>query len=155
MNGNPRLRSTFPSTPQSAAKSQSGRDGVKSTASKIKSTIHDVADLTNTSHPGPLISIDVVDTPTQRLYVFAAYIGLLAWRLYDVYLVEADDAQSLWLFMKWVALDGVFLFGLPALRIPWLEWSPVFTTVLFIIHAFVDGLLMFRIQVCWKSSLVR
>ena len=148
MSGTPRLRSAFPSTPQSTKAAYAGQNGPQAGSSKFTSTLQDVAELARSSQTsGPLISTEVVDTPTQRLYIFAAYIGLLAWRLYDVYLVDADDAQSLWLFMKWVALDGVFLFGLPALRIPWLEWSPVFTTVLFVIHALVDGLLMFRVQV--------
>lgn len=148
MSGTPRLRSAFPSTPLSAKTTFPTQNGLQSGSSKFTSSLRDVAELTRSSqHSGPLISTELIDTPTQRLYVFAAYIGLLAWRLYDVYLVDSDDAQSLWLFMKWVALDGVFLFGLPALRIPWLEWSPVFTTVLFIIHALVDGLLMFRVQV--------
>lgn len=57
------------------------------------------------------------------------------------------DEQSLWLFMKWVAIDGVFLFGLPGLRIPWLEWSPSTMTLLFCLHAFLDGMLMFRIPI--------
>ena len=148
MSGTPRLRSAFPSTPQSTKTSYAGQNGPQGSSSRFTSTLRDVAELARSSQSsGPLISTEVVDTPTQRLYIFAAYIGLLAWRLYDVYLVDADDAQSLWLFMKWVALDGVFLFGLPALRIPWLEWSPIFTTVLFIVHALVDGLLMFRVQV--------
>lgn len=148
MSGTPRLRSAFPSTPQSTKTSFPTQNGLQSGSSKFTSSLRDVAELTRSPQlSGPLISTELVDTPTQRLYVFAAYIGLLAWRLYDVYIVDSDDAQSLWLFMKWVALDGVFLFGLPALRIPWLEWSPVFTTVLFIIHAFIDGLLMFRVQV--------
>lgn len=58
-----------------------------------------------------------------------------------------DDTESFWLFMKWIAIDGIFLFGLPALRIPWLEWSSAAMTILFLAHALVDGMLMFKIGV--------
>ena len=60
--------------------------------------------------------------------------------------MDAEE-QSLWLFMKWVAIDGVFLFGLPGLRIPWLEWSSATMTLIFLAHALADGMLMFRIPI--------
>ena len=47
--------------------------------------------------------------------------------------------------MKWVLIDGIFLFGLPAMRIPWLEWSSTFMTVLFLLHAAFDAVLMFQV----------
>jgi nucleoporin POM152 len=49
--------------------------------------------------------------------------------------------------MKWVAIDGVFLFGLPALRIPWLEWSSWAMTALFLLHATLDAMMMFQIGI--------
>lgn len=49
--------------------------------------------------------------------------------------------------MKWVAIDGVFLFGLPSLRIPWLEWSTATMTMIFLAHAITDWMLMFRIGI--------
>lgn len=61
--------------------------------------------------------------------------------------LQESEEQSLWLFMKWVAMDGIFLFGLPSMRIPWLEWSPATMTLLFLAHAFADGMLMFRIPI--------
>lgn len=59
-----------------------------------------------------------------------------------------DEADSLWLFIKWVGMDAaVFLYGLPALRIPWLEWSNPATMAIFLLHAVFNGMLMFRIPV--------
>jgi nucleoporin POM152 len=61
--------------------------------------------------------------------------------------LNESEEQSLWLFMKWVAIDGFFLFGLPGLRIPWLEWTTWTMTMLFCIHAVADAMLMFRIPI--------
>jgi nucleoporin POM152 len=47
--------------------------------------------------------------------------------------------------MKWVGIDGVVLFGLPALRIPWLEYSAPVVTFLFLVHVLADGMLMFKV----------
>ncbi len=62
-------------------------------------------------------------------------------------MLNESEEQSLWLFMKWVALDGIFLFGLPGLRIPWLEWSGATMVMLFTFHAVADAMLMFRIPI--------
>jgi len=94
----------------------------------------------------PLIPIDTIDAATQRLVVFSFYVCLWAYRLYDFYgLVTNSSTESLWLFMKWVGIDGVVLFGLPALRIPWLEYSAPMVTFLFCIHVLADGMLMFKV----------
>jgi len=96
----------------------------------------------------PLIPLNLVDAPSQRLYVFAIYIALLGWRLYDWGKLVEDEADSLWLFIKWVATDAVvFFYGLPVLRIPWLEWSNPAIMVIFLLHAVLNGMLMFRIPV--------
>lgn len=95
----------------------------------------------------PIIPFDVVDAPSQRLYIAAFYVGLTAWRLYDYSGLVSDQTDSLWLFMKWVAIDGVFLYGLPGLKVPWLEWSSSTMTILFLLHAMLNGMLMFRIPV--------
>lgn len=152
MNGTPRLRSAFPSTPQSAGR----RNGTPGSASKQSSSLPDVNALRNQQQEtdGPLIPFDTIDAPHQRLYVVAFYVALLAWRLYDFHYLQEEETESLWLFMKWVAFDGVFLFGLPELRIPWLEWSTATMTMIFIAHAIVDGILMFRIPIPFGAGLV-
>lgn len=89
----------------------------------------------------------MIDGPSQRLYVTAVYLALFAYRLYDWSKLIEDEADSFWLFMKWVAFDGVFFYGLPELHVPWLEWSSTTTTILFLVHAALNGMLMFRIPV--------
>lgn len=152
MNGTPRLRSAYPSTPQTGQKSpyQNGTpSGGHSGTPNPQGLSHSSSPADD--HEAPLVPW--IDAPTQRFYVLAFYFGLNAWRLYDYYTLVTDDVDSFWCFMKWVAMDGVFLFGLPGLRIPWLEWP--FSTILtvFLSHALVNGLLMFRISVCCPSFL--
>jgi len=102
-----------------------------------------------------LIPLTVLDAPTQRFYAFAVYAALLAWRFYDwVQLVESDNAESFWLLMKWMTLDGVFLFCLPELRIPWLELAQPVVVALFFLHAIFDYMLMFNVPLPWTSWLL-
>ena len=102
----------------------------------------------NTADPdAPLIPFEIIEAPRQRLFVLAVYVGLTAWRLWDYFKLIEDDAESLWLFLKWALIDTIFIYGLPGMRIPWLEWSNATTTVLFALHALMDGLLMFRVPV--------
>ena len=152
MNGTPRLRSAFPQTPQSGGR----QPGTIRGGAIANSPLPDVGSLKERvfQNDGPLIPYDTVDAPQQRLYVVAFYIALLAWRLYDFHYLQEEETESLWMFMKWVAIDGVFLFGLPELRIPWLEWSSATMTILFLAHAFLDGVLMFRIPIPFGAGLV-
>ena len=141
----PRLRSGFPSTP-SSDKKYSKQDG------KIMGTQGTSSPLPKTTEPGdnsqaPMIPYNVLDAPTQRLYVLGFYIAFTTWRFYDYFKLVSDETDSLWLFMKWVSMDSVFLYGLPGLRVPWLQWSSTTMTLLFVIHAIMNALLMFRIPV--------
>ena len=77
----------------------------------------------------------------------AVYAALLAWRLYDWFLLVEDNAESFWLFLKWIAIDFAFLFGLPELRIPWLELAQPTVVMAFLVHAVFDWMLMFNIPV--------
>ena len=131
MNDTPRLRSAYPVTPQ---KNERGGNNVDVTAGPV-----------NTDQP--LVPLDILDAPSQRFYVAAVYIALTAWRLYDYYRLVSDQTDSLWLFMKWVSIDGVFLYGLPTFKVPWLEWSSTTMTVIFLLHACLNAVLMFRIPV--------
>lgn len=140
MNGTPRPRSgAFPQTPQSARRNDSSPRKLPD-ISALRSPAQQAAD-----NEGPWISLETLDAPQQRLYVIAFYVALLGWRLYDHHYLQEEETESLWLFMKWVAFDGLFLFGLPELRIPWLEWSSATMMLLFLAHALLDGILMFRI----------
>jgi nucleoporin POM152 len=99
------------------------------------------------SDSGPLIPTDWIDAPSQRFYAFALYLALMSWRAYDWNTLQDSEEQSLWLFMKWLFIDGTFLFGLPSMRIPWLEWQSQTTLLMFLAHAAIDAMLMFQIGI--------
>ncbi|KAL3426183.1 hypothetical protein PVAG01_02974 [Phlyctema vagabunda] len=154
MNGTPRMQSSFPSTPGSGRRSTgatSAEDGLR-----LRSPLPNLpqattaASLANT----PLIPVNLVDAPSQRMYAVAVYVFLLAWRLYDWSGLIEDDTESFWLFLKWIAIDAGFLFGVPELRIPWLEWSHPVVTGLFVLHAVFNGMLMFRIPLPIEGPLI-
>ncbi|KAL1303333.1 hypothetical protein AAFC00_006733 [Neodothiora populina] len=142
----PRLRSAFPATPQGRRQ----QNGSPTSASKLTSPLPDISAISigrEDAEGGPLIPFDTLDAPQQRLYVVAFYAALLAWRLWDYSYLQEEDTESLWLFMKWIMFDGIFLFGLPELRIPWLEFSTFTTVVLYLAHVVLNGVLMFRIPI--------
>lgn len=148
MNGTPRLRSAYPSTPQSAQNTTKHEESSSTRRSGLSTSLPVPTDPGNASNDSaPVIPFDVIDAPSQRLYALAFYVGLLLWRSHDYWSLLSSDSNSLALFAKWVIIDTIFLYGLPCLRIPWLEWSSSTVTLLFLGHAFVNGLLMFRIPV--------
>lgn len=145
MSGTPRLRSAYPSTPNS-------RQRLKDTYGDGTGAPGPQVPLQVLSGPpqdpqAPLVPFSLVDAPSQRLYITFFYLGLTVWRLCDYQRLVSDDIDSLWLFMKWVAIDSVFLYGLPGLKVPWLQWSATTMTILFAVHALADAVLMFRIPV--------
>jgi nucleoporin POM152 len=142
MNGTPRLRSAYPATPRSTG-GRSRTERPPDDASSKSSHEHVWTSPAVTDSDGPLIPLSVIDAPTQRLYVSAFYIALTAWRLFDFWSIGSGDTESFWFFMKWVVIDGICLFGMPGLRIPWLEWSPTTMTLLFLCHAVLDIWLAF------------
>jgi nucleoporin POM152 len=151
MNGTPRLHSAFPVTPQTEgvrrrAPPRDSYTPTRNVASKLPSLSALKAEPAD-SEPAPVISPDIVSPATQRFSVFCVYLALWVWRLWDLWVLVQDDSESLWQFLKWLFIDSAFLFGVPAMRIPWLEWSSATVTALFIIHALVNGFLMFRIAV--------
>lgn len=143
----------FINTPKSA------RNGPASPAGN-KTSLQDISSLGQAtgSPTEPLIPRTVIDDASQRLWVVIIYGALWSWRIWDFIRLYEDEAESLWLFMKWIAIDGIFLFGLPALRIPWLEWSSSVMTILFMGHAVIDTMLMFKIGLpitSWVLGLVK
>lgn len=153
MSETPRLRSAFPQTPQASHKTRHPY------ATPLRRKTPDVGPPKTPSAAlhkpqdasAPLIPVQLVDAPSQRLYIMAAYVALNTWRIYES-LAASDDLDSTWLFLKWVSVDGVFLFGLQALRIPWLEWAFPTTLALFLLHVVGNIFLMFRIPVCYVCS---
>lgn len=146
MNDTPRLRSAFPSTPGTGQNSKH-KNASASGSWSPRAPLPDVV-FSRSNAAEPSIPISVLDAPSQRLYVFFFYLGLTVWRLADYFKLVSDETDSLWLFMKWVAIDSVFLYGLPGLKIPWLQWSSSTITLLFIVHAMLNAVMMFRIPVC-------
>lgn len=149
MSDTPRLRSAFPQTPRTT---QRAKDHNRSPSRSIPRNVPPPKTLSEAPPAGQdgsssLIPSRIVDPPTQRLYVAAIYIALNAWRSYEAW-SASDDLDSTWLFLKWASIDGVFLFGLQALRIPWLEWAFPTTLALFLVHVAFNIFLMFRIPVC-------
>lgn len=157
MNGTPRLTSAFPQTPQpvprrrklfdtpSRSHPRDGRDLKSPSKSPAKAPKQQPKPQPHTTST-PLVPVDLIDAPSQRLYVVAIYLAINALRVYESW-TASDELDSTWLFLKWVSFDGIFLFGLQALRIPWLEWAFPTTLALFLLHIVGNIFLMFRIPV--------
>ncbi|KAL8243931.1 hypothetical protein R6Q59_010189 [Mikania micrantha] len=168
MNETPRLRSAFPATPQTnvprfrgfndARRSFPSPPSSQPRASPITRPVQSaIPTKQSTNVNGPLISLDVIDAPTQRFYVLAFYFLLLGWRLYNAWNVT-DDLDSTWLFLKWLGIDAAFFVALPAFKIPWLEWSFFTTITIWILHVVANAFLMYRIPIpvfAWLGALVK
>ena len=150
----PRLRSGFPATPGTVAPRHRDHNAREpqpqpSTAAPGAAPALPLAPENAPANPGsePVIPLTVLDAPQQRLYAFGAYALLWAWKLYDWLKVVEDGESSWWLFLKWIFIDFAFLFGLPELRIPWLELSQALVTSVFMGHLALNYVLMFNIPV--------
>ena len=144
MNGTPRLRSSYPQTP--------GADHKHATPPHVPRAGFSLPNLSPSSTQSaqasaPLIPVEFIDAPSQRMFATALYGLLLVLRLYDWWKLVEDETSSFVYFLKWTICDGIFLFGLPYLHIPWLEWSHATSTSFYMLHAVMNGILMFRIPV--------
>ncbi|CAM1503782.1 Fc.00g013730.m01.CDS01 [Cosmosporella sp. VM-42] len=163
MSSTPRLRSGFPATPATNARRRTQQEtptSVGSTSSaggSVKSpTLPLAPENVSTQRTGsqPVIPLTLLDAPQQRLYAFGVYVLLWAWKLYDWLQVVEDGDISWWLFLKWIFIDFAFLFGVPELRIPWLELSQPVVTTVFSLHLVINYMLMFNIPLPWQSWLL-
>jgi nucleoporin POM152 len=168
MSGTPRLRSAFPATPRtdprfSAFNPRQSYPTPPSQASSARPSpnVRTPAPAQPVAaNPAPkltLIPLDVLDAPTQRLYVVSFYLALTAWRLYNYWHIT-DDLDSTWLFLKWLGIDAAFFVALPAFRIPWLEWSFATTLAIWLFHALVNIFLMYQIPIpvgAWLSAMLK
>ena len=163
MNGTPARRGPggFPQTPGpyrspgGDARSPRSPNASTNTPSRpnVRSTLSEMPQAPPRSS-GPLISTAILDAAQQRFYLFAFYVLIWAWRLYDFFTLLSEDDESLTLCLKWCFVDMCFIFGVPLLEIPWLEWSNATAFVLFLVHAGLDVMLMFRIGVPLQAWLV-
>ena len=150
MNDTPRLRSAFPSTPNSTRRNLSAGLQHGRFRSQISEPALQIPRQDDEARP--LIPFSILDAPSQRLYASAFYLALTAWRTYDLYYATDNQLDSVGIFLKWLFLDAVFLFGLPELRIPWLEWSASTTFAVYLSHALVTLFILFPSAVCFDAS---
>jgi nucleoporin POM152 len=101
----------------------------------------------------PLIPLTIIDAPSQRFYAFAIYVALFGWRLYDYLQVQDNGAHASY-FFKWAAIDAIYLFSLPHLRIPWLELSSEFVLFAFFFAVVGDWWLMYNIPLPMQGWLL-
>lgn len=100
-----------------------------------------------TAEAGPLISSDILDLASQRLFIVSAFILIQSWKLYDLLLLKSDFALSsnsnkgldgististAGFLFKYIIIDGLFVWSLPILNIPYLRFS-LSKTILFTI----------------------
>ncbi|KEY67977.1 hypothetical protein S7711_02182, partial [Stachybotrys chartarum IBT 7711] len=163
MSGTPRMRSGFPATPGTTAQRRHRTQETPSTggspSSNAASSKSPTLPLAPESAPAPLtteplIPLTLLDAPQQRLYAVGVYVLLWAWKLYDWLKVVEDGEVSWALFLKWVLIDFAFLFGLPELRIPWLELSQFTVLSAFSAHVILNYFLMFNIPLPWQGFLL-
>lgn len=144
MNGTPRLRSSWPATPGSGQRSPESRDD-----SITRSPLPDIPETSSATavSNAPVIPVNLIDAPSQRMYAAAIYGLLFVWYLYDWGKIVQEDTTSFGLFLKWLCIHAIFLYGVPQLRIPWLEWSETTSHFALLLHAILNGMAMFRIPV--------
>lgn len=144
----------FPQTPAQAsrASTSSFNGSVYGSASRDKRrSILPEAPEANPVPPTrpPIIPLTTLDAPTQRFYIIAIYIALQGWKVYDWLNVVESHEASFGLLLKWSFIDFAFLFGVPELRIPWLELSQPVVLALYAGHFFINYMAMFDIPVRW------
>ncbi|KAG6089329.1 hypothetical protein E4U15_003351 [Claviceps sp. LM218 group G6] len=163
MNRTPRMRSDFPDTPGPATRRRQNVLSTPTPAGAVSPNdpftrspalpLAPQEPIARRANNQPRIPLTFVDAPSQRLYAFAVYIILWAWKIYDwLQVIEEGDASFL-LFFKWIIIDFAFLFGLPELKIPWLELSQFTSVILFVGHLVLNYMLMFNIPV--SHSVIR
>lgn len=147
MAGTPQLRSAFPQTPQKQKgreQNETSRELKPQVVNGSQSSVQSVGSPQDIATP--LIPVEIVEAPSQRLYVLAFYVALNTCRVYESW-VATGDLDTTWLFLKWGFIDIVFLFGLQALRIPWLDWTFSTSFMVLLLHITANLFLMFRIPV--------
>lgn len=144
MNSTPRLPSAFSKIWNSVsygtgASAPSSKRPRARKPNKLDSTLEATQNVDSSS--SPLVPNTLINVPSQRLYIVAFYIALNAWRLYKSWLTPGV-LDSLWLYLKCFSIDGIFLFGILALRIPRL------TPSIFIIQMIGNMIFVVSVPVC-------
>lgn len=96
-----------------------------------------------------LIPEHIVDPASQRIFLVSIFIVIQCWKIYDILLVKADafaftnasqvdgavdfsftSLNNFTFVIKYVLIDGLFLWSLPVLNVPLLSFGPLFTLLL-------------------------
>jgi nucleoporin POM152 len=133
----------FPITPQTS----NGRSARQRVSNALKRQTLATPVKSSEDSGGPLIPVNILDAPTQRLFVAAIYGILFAAKFWNWLSLSPGpyDTDGFWQFMQWLFIDLCFISTVAALRIPWLSWSPATGILILVGHAVFDAMLMFQI----------
>lgn len=79
--------------------------------------------------PPPLIPLDIIDAPTQRLYLVAVLLLIQAYKLSHFLTPTSQSIQTNpildpnWTLYKWITIDILAIQVVKRLRIPRLDWG--------------------------------
>ena len=103
-----------------------------------------------------------LDPASQRRYVISAFAVLQAVKIYDILQAWGSTGISdIQFVLKWSFIDGLCLYILPKLQIPWLSFGP-FVNALLVTAAFVlniilsfgvSSILSINISALWSAIL--
>lgn len=95
-----------------------------------------------------LIPEHIVDPASQRIFLVSIFVVIQCWKIYDILLVKADlfalsnashapapeltftSLNNFTFVIKYVVVDGLFLWSLPMLNVPLLSFGPFFTLLM-------------------------
>lgn len=153
----PKIPSAYPATPTSSrpqasrpGMTQIGRGGLPSQKATAPQNSAAADQSIGPEDLTPRIPTNIIDAPTQRFYAVTAFVVIQAMKIADIAkLYTGDDGDSiseLMFCIKWMAIDGLFFYFLPFMRIPWLTFSPSTTFLQIVVFCIVN------VTVCFKYS---
>lgn len=124
-----------------------------------------------THHSASLIPEHIIDHASQRLTIASIFFAIQAWKIYDILLIKADAyavsgavagtinssfllLNNFTFVLKYALVDGLFLWLLPVLNVPFLSFSPAFTLLLTVLINSGNFLLTSHSAVPLLSSVV-
>lgn len=131
----PKLQGSFPATPtpqrqqaRASGTAHAPQPGGQQSSRNVPPSASQGNQSIETEEVEPRIATNVVDAPTQRFYAVTIFLMLQAVKIADIAKLytgdEGDSISELMFCVKWVAIDGLFFWFLPFMRIPWLTFSP-------------------------------
>lgn len=92
--------------------------------------------------PASLVPETTVDHASQRIFAVSLFVLIQCWKVYDIVLIRAESLTTLaaltslnnfTFVLKYVVIDGVFLWLMPIFAIPYLTFLPVVTLLLTVV----------------------